>query len=174
MFFSLLIKSQSDTLLKIFRTAQIKNNKKLSLQANIDPLKDVTIKSDGEHYYLKKDSYNIVDSIGIEVNAAKQIIALSFLYGYDTAYVHELRKYQKLMNSKGQEYLYYSKNKSIKVTKWEDQATIFELTEVIIDGKRQVYSVLFDSELYMKKFKERMDLRKNENSIELLKRLGLI
>ncbi len=110
----------------------------------------------------------------------QRIISILFVYEYapdysnDTAYIHELRKYQKLINSKGREYQYISKNKSIKVTKWEDKETIFELIETRINNKTQAYSVIFDKELYYQKVKACIDLNRNENSIELLKRLGLI
>ncbi len=177
--FSNVMLSQNDTILKLFRTTFL-GKQKISLQSNISTLTGFAIKSNSSNYYLKKGSFGIADSIGLEINNAQQIISILFVYNYapdysnDTAYIHELRKYQELINSKGREYKYFSKSRSIKVTKWEDKATIFELVEVITNGKIEIYSVIFDSELYFKKLKNCVDLKKSENSIELLKRLGLI
>jgi hypothetical protein len=176
---SLLI-SQNDTILKLFRTTYIENKQKITMLESIETLKNVTLKNGNNHYSLKKGTYLVADSISIELNNLEQIISISFFYDYapdysnDTAYIHELHKYQKTINSKGREYQYISKSKSIKVTKWEDNATIFELVEVIINNKKQVYSVIFDKNFYYKKVKSCIDLNKNENSIELLNRLGLI
>lgn len=171
--------SQNDTILKLFRSTLL-GKQKITLQSNVSTIKGYAIKSDNNHYFLKKGTYGIADSIGIEVNSVQQIISILFTYEYapeysnDTAYIHELHKYQKLINSKGREYQYTSKNISIKVTKWEDKGTIFELIETRIDNKTQAYSVIFDKELYYKKVKSCIDLNKSENSIELLKRIGLI
>lgn len=171
--------SQNDTILQLFRTTYL-GKQKITLQANIATIKDMVVRSDNNHYYLKKGTFGIADSMGIEVNSAQQIISILFTYEYapdysnDTAYIHELHKYQQLINSKGREYQYISKSKSIKVTRWEDKGTIFELIETRINNKTQAYSVIFDKELYYKKLKSCIDLNKSENSIEILKRLGLI
>jgi len=163
--------AQNDTILKLFRSTTIQNKQKITLQSNIETLKNVTDKKDDAHYYLKKGTYVKADSIVIEVNKSKQIMAIKFRYEVnDTPYIDEIPFFQKTLNSKGTEFKYTSKNKSISVTKWEDSTTIFELAEVIIDGKKQTYSVIFDRELYFMKY---VGLNKNENSIELLRFLGV-
>lgn len=145
--------SQNDTMLKYFRVTTLSKGK-IALQANIETVKDIAIKDDAEHYHLKKESFTNADSIGIEVNKSNQIRAITFRYDYapeysnDTAYIHELHKFQKIMGSKGKEFKQSFKNKSVTVTKWEDNKTIFELVEVIVNGKKQrVYSTLFDIQL---------------------------
>lgn len=171
--------SQNDTMLKYFRTTMLQGKQTISMQESVLKLKDVTVKVDNHNYYLKKGVFGVADSVAIEVNNEQKIIALSFFYDYapdysnDTAYIHELRKYYKIMNSKGKEFHYTVKDKSINVTKWENKNTIFELVELTINGRVRVYSTVFDSELYYKKIKGCIDVKKNENSIELLKRLGL-
>jgi hypothetical protein len=171
--------SQNDTILKLFRTTYVGKDRKVSLQANIETVKDVVVKDADNNYHLKKGSFGIADSIGLEVNNLKQIIGITFLYNYDTAivhetqYVHELKKYQKLIESSGKEYKYSTNTKSITITKWEDKVTRFELIEIVDKGKRTTYSVIFDNELYYKKLKGSINLNKYDSSIELLKILGL-
>lgn len=164
-----------DSLLKSYRSVSIQNKQKINLQANIETLKDVIVKRDGRNFYLKKGTYIKADSILIEVNNAKQIMAVKFIYELgDTPYIDEVPYFQKGIGSKGMEFKRTVKNKSISVTKWEDKKTILELTEVITDGKKQTYSVIFDKELYIKNYKSTVDLNKNDTSIELLKFLGSI
>lgn len=171
--------SQNDTILKLFRTTHVGKGRKVNLQANIETIKDIAIKDQNNQYHLKKGSFGIADSINIEVNDSKKIIGISFLYNYDTAlvhetaYIHELKKYQSLINSTGKEFIYNSKEKTIRVNKWEDKATRFELIEIIENGKRTTYSVIFDNELYMKKLANSVDLSNNDISFELVKRMGL-
>ncbi|MBA2613373.1 MAG: hypothetical protein H0U95_15505 [Bacteroidetes bacterium] len=62
--------SQNDTILKLFRTTFL-GKQKISLQSNISTLTGFAIKSNSGKYYLKKGSYGIADSIGIEVNKAQ-------------------------------------------------------------------------------------------------------
>lgn len=171
--------SQNDTILRLFRTTHIGKDRKVSLQANIETIKDIAVKDAGNNYHLKRGSFGIADSIWIEVNNLKQIIGIAFLYNYDTAivhetqYVHELKKYQKLIESPGKEYKYSTNTKSITITKWEDKATRFELIEIVEQGKRTTYSVIFDNELYFKKMKGSINLSQYDNSIELLKIIGV-
>lgn len=169
--------SQNDTILKLFRTTYVGKDRKISLQSNIEAVKDIAVKGGNNSYILKKGTYGIADSIGIKVNNLKQVMAISFVYNYDTAivhetmYIHELKKYQKLINSLGTEFQYTTANKSIKIAKWYDTKTTFELIEIIDNGKLKVYSVIFDNELYYKKYKG-VDLKSNGNSLELLTLLG--
>ena len=161
------LQAQNDTVLKLFRVVYLQNSRKLPMQSSIYNFNDIAIKANRNNYYLKKAAYDIADSIGIEVNNEHKIMAISFLYAYDTAYVHEQRKY-KGMISPGKEFSYNSKSKSISVTKWQDAKTTFELVEVIEGDKKKVYSVIFDNDLYYKKYKSYIDLTKTETSLELL------
>jgi hypothetical protein len=170
--------SQNDTVLKHFRAINI-NKHKIILQSDITKLADITRQLDENYYSLKKGVYSVADSMALEVNNQKQIIAIIAAYDYapefsnDTAYIHEQRKYQPLLNSLGKEYQFISKEKSIKVRKWHDSKTIFELVEIRKKGETIVYSVIFDRELYYKKMNGCFDLNRIDNSIELLKGLGL-
>ncbi len=172
--------SQTDTVVKLFRTTNLSGKNKITMAANIESLKDITIKDKGNFYHLKKDSYGVADSIWMEVNEGKQIIGLYFAYQYepefsnDTAYIHELHKYQKIMNSKGKEYVETANGKAIRITKWEEPNTRFELVELTQNGKKKVYSVIIDNALYFKKIKSKADLKKNNTSIELLKWRGTV
>lgn len=170
-------KAQNDTILKLFRTTYVGKERKISLQSNIETIKDIAVKEGNNSYILKKGTYGIADSIGLKVNNLKQVMAVSFVYNYDTSivhetmYVHELKKYQKLINSTGSEFQYNNAGKSVKITKWYDSKTTFELIEIIDNGKLKVYSVIFDNELNYKKYKG-IDFKKNTTSLELLNLLG--
>jgi hypothetical protein len=148
-----LLFSQKDTMLKYYRNISINKNK-INLQGTIQPLANVIIKDKANKYHLKKGTFEVADSIWMETNQKNQIISVNFSYNYepefsnDTAYIHEQRKFRKLIASKGKEFLYSSSNTQLKVTKWEDQRTTFELAELIENGKRLVFSVVFDKEYY--------------------------
>lgn len=165
--------SQNDSLLNMFRTLHLQNDRKVQIQSNIDKIKDISVKRSNDRYCLKNGSYGSADSIYLEVNQSNQIVAISFQYKNDTAYKHELPIYKKFINSEGKEFQFTSKDLTIKATKWEGSTTIFELIEVQTNNKKEIYSVIFDKELYFKKAKG-SNLAKNDNSIELLKRLGAI
>lgn len=172
--------SQTDTVVKLFRTTHLSGKNKIVMAANIESLKNITIKDNDNFYHLKKDSYSVADSIWLEVNDAKKIIGIYFGYQYepefsnDTAYIHELHKYQKVMNSPGKEYVETANGRTIRITKWEEPTTRFELVELTDNGKKKVYSVIFDNSLYFKKVKSKIDLKKNNTCIELLKWKGSI
>ena len=169
--------SQNDTILKLFRTVSLGKNK-IYLQSDISKLSDITRQLNKDYYSLKKGSFGVADSMALEVNNNKQIIAIIAAYDYapefsnDTAYIHEQRKYQKIIST-GKEYQFISQQKSIRVRRWHDSKTIFELVEIRENNKTMSYSVIFDKELYYKKYKGCFDLNKIDNSIELLKILGL-
>lgn len=173
-----LIHAQNDTILRIFRSVFIQNDRKIALQSNVDKLADLTRKIDNTHYALKKGSFQVADSMAVEVNAEKQIISIIASYDYapeyssDTAYIHEQRKYNGMI-SKGKEFHYSASNKQIRVTKWAFENTIFELIELIVNGKKMTYSVIFDLDLNYKKYKNIIDLKRNDVSLELLKIEGL-
>jgi len=165
--------AQNDTLLRIFRTVHLHNSRKMPIQSTIDKYSDIVVKVNKNNYYVKKSAYEIADSMGVEVNNEQKIIAVLFSYNYDTAYVHEQHKYQKMI-SPGKEFSYNSNARNIRVTKWYDTNTTFELIEIIENGKKQIYSVIFDNELYYKKYSSCIDLKRHENSIELIKLLGVL
>lgn len=173
---NLMLNAQNDTILDMFRTTYVgtKAKNEIRLQNNIESLKSIAVNDGLNKYHLKKGSYGVADSIWIETNDQKLIKSVGFLYDYDTAYVHELTKYQRVMNNPGKQYIYYSLEKKISVTKWENKSTRFELVEVTDKGKHQTYSVIFDNELNFKDLLSSIDLSKNDDSIELLRLLGLI
>lgn len=171
--------AQNDTLLsKWFRSVGINDGRKVVVLTNIEKLASISKKEKDNYYVIKKGTFTAADSMAVEVNSNKQIIAIIISYNYepefsnDTAYIHELRKYRKLLNSNGTEYAFSSKQKKIKVTKWHDKKTIFEMVESIIDDKKNIYSIIYDKEQYYKKLSKRVDLNKNDNSIELLRLIG--
>ena len=147
------INSQNDSILKNYRVINLSKNK-IALTGNIDSIKNIVVKDGKNNYHLKKEVFDVADSIGLEVNDQKQIISITFRYDYepefsnDTAYIHELHKFQKFIGSLGKEYKQTFKNKSVKVNKWEDKKTTFELVEVVKNGRKQkVYSTLYDIKL---------------------------
>lgn len=170
--------SQNDTILKLFRSVGIANDRKLIMEANISTIGDITRNLGNSYYSVKKGAYRVADSMALEVNKEKKIIGIIACYDYapeysnDTAYIHEQRKYRKII-SQGVEFQYSSPNKTIRVTKWAYKTTTFELIEVVTNGKKEIYSVIFDVELNYQKYKNVIDLKKNNVSLELLKRTGL-
>ncbi len=169
--------SQNDTMLKYFRVTNLAKGK-IALQADIETVKDIVVKDDAEHYHLKKDSYSNADSIGIEVNKDNKIVSITFRYDYspeysnDTAYIHELHKFQRIIASKGKEFKQSYKNKSVTVNKWEDGKTIFELVEVVRNGKKQkVYSTLFDIQLIEANSEIKAERKKKDRPITIVKEL---
>jgi hypothetical protein len=169
---------QNDTVLKLFRSVGISNDRKLILQSNIDKLADITRKVGNNYYSLKKGTFGVADSMALEVNKEKKIIGIIAVYDYapeysnDTAYIHEQRKFRKII-AQGIEFHYTSKDVTARVTKWAYKTTTFELIEIIINGKKEIYSVIFDVELNYQKYKNVIDIKKNNVSLELLKRTGL-
>ncbi len=164
--------AQNDTLVKLFRKVQF-HKKDIVLADNIQKFKDIVVKDNSSNYHLKKGSFGVADSISLEVNSADQIVAFRFFYNYepefsnDTAYIHELRKYQKIINAKGREYTYSSAQIAYKVTKWEEKQTAFELIEVTSNGKKKTYSVIFDKAPYNKRL-NCSDAKGSETSLEIL------
>lgn len=79
-----------------------------------------------------------------------------------------------------EEYQYTSPSLSMKVTKWEDDLTVFELIYIKHDKVPcppkcyvEVYSVIYDKEYYYNKLRPHVDIKKNDYSIEILKKMGL-
>lgn len=171
---------RNDTLLKDLRLVNIDKGKTIILQGDIVSLSESVIRSAKTFYYLKKGSFIRADSIGIETDDKNKIIALTFLYGYDSAsvkepvFIHELKKYQKFFQANGKQYEFKSDLFSIRVNRWEDKTTIFELIETNRNGKLTVYSRIFDKELYYIRYKSKCDLNKADNSIELLRCMGFL
>jgi len=164
----------SDTAINKMRSFRIREKRIVSLQAPIDRLKEITIKSNSEHFYLKRGTFGGTDSIDIEVNKANQITAVSFFYDTVSTYQYEVDLFNKHLNLTGKEFQYVSNGSSMKVTKWQDKFTVFEMVEIRTGNKWRIYSVIFDKDLYFKKQKQCLELNKNENSIEILKKLGVL
>lgn len=146
------------------------------MRSNIETLTGITFKKSNNLFKLKKGSFNQADSIDLEVNKAKQIIAAYFyydsifVYGYD----NRVEAFTKHFNFDGKEFQFTSKDRVIKVTKWEDPITIFELVEITKNKIPFFYGVIFDKDLYLKEKNLKINLKRNDNSLELLKVLGLI
>jgi hypothetical protein len=166
-----LFAQQSDTMLNFMRSTRINNGKRVTLRSKITDIKDISVKTGKDHYNLRKDAFKGADSVDIEVNKAKQIAAISFLY--DMPYDYEKGNYTKHFKIPGKEYEHSSDKMKIKVTRWEDKLTAFELVEVTKNGKTTAYSTLFDKELYSNKKKVALKKEK-EGSFEILKQLGKI
>ena len=157
----------NDSLLKEFRSITIQNGQKINLQTNIDKLKDVVIKSTKYNYYLKKGTFIRSDSINIEVDKHNLIIAIYF--NYDTTYNFLKGLYFKSIGN-GEEFNYSSKRETIRVTKWEDNQTIFELVEIKENGTTKTYSKIFDKKYFFGNKNTRN--KYSNNSIELLRHLS--
>lgn len=169
---------ECDELLKMFHTVYLGKDKSIQLQKDISSLDGITNKISSNFYSIKKGSFGVADSMAVEVNSDNKIIAITAAYEYepefsnDTAYIHELHKYQKLLCKKGKEYEGKNTGASFKVTKWEAGNIIFDLVEVNKGGKKKCYSVIFDRDLYFKKLKPIIDLNGKDISIELYNRIG--
>lgn len=143
MFFQFTSEAQvNDTAINKMRTFKIRNGNTVSLQAPIDKLKEITVKSKPDHYYLKKGTFGGTDSIDIQVNKNKQIIAVSFFYDTVSTYSYEVDLFNKHLNLIGKENQVNSGKKKIKTTKWEDKFTVFEMVEIKEGNKWKLHSVL--------------------------------
>ena len=159
--------SQNDSLLKMFRSVQLLNNRQINLISSIEQLKDITTKSSNINYKLNRGVYSGADSMSVEVNNMNQIIAITAYY--DTTYAYEKTNYNKWLGM-GKDYHYISPKYSIKTTKWENQLTIFELVEFITKSKTITYSVIFDKSYYISIIKQHKNISINDNSIEILRK----
>ena len=162
--------TERDTVFKRFRSVSIQNNLAITLQSNIKDLKDITIKSSNDHYYLKKGSFIRADSIDIETNKKGLIIAITFVYP-GTDYQSMQKTYTKPLG-KGKEYVYASEEFRIDVTQWNDEKTIFELVKLVTEKSIMIYSVITDKKLYNEKVKNRFDIYKSAGPLEIVKRLA--
>ena len=166
---------KDDRVLDLFRTVHLGKDRKVVLQSKISELADITDNLGNDYYSLKKGSFSNADSIAMEVNNNKQIIRILFFYNYapefsnDTAYLHEQRKYRKMI-SEGDEFNYTDDKRSLKATKWLNLTTIFELIEATTNNRREIYSVVFDAKLYKEKYE---GLMSNSDSWEIFKRTAL-
>ena len=179
---------KNDTMMKHFRTVHIAKGREIPLQGSIDKLKDITRKIHCDYYSFKSGAFGVADSMAVEVDKSGKIVGIIACYDYapefsnDTAYIHELHKFQKIIHSDGTEFQYKSKFRTVTVTKWENENTVFELIEMNINNKKNCYSVIFDKELYYKKIwkgfftqpcpNDCSDLKMREYSLEILKILG--
>lgn len=142
--------TERDTVFNRFRSINIQNQRTISLQSNIDNIKDVVVKSSYDHYYLKSGTFIRADSIDLEVNLDNKITAITFFY--DTTYSSKKSIYNKPLGA-GKEFLFSSEDVTFKCTQWEDKLTTFELVEVTSKGKVHVYSVIFDKAMFVGKYK---------------------
>ncbi|MGZ4044597.1 MAG: hypothetical protein ACXVO9_15435, partial [Bacteroidia bacterium] len=110
-------------------------------------------------YSLKKGTFSVADSMAVEVNDVGQIMTIMCFYNYepefsnDTAFIHEQRKYRKIISGNDCEYNYSDKHQTIKVAKWLSANTMFEIVEAVVNGKKKIYSVIFDAQLYSEKYR---------------------
>lgn len=167
-----------DELLKLFNTVYLSNEHSIQLKKDISSLNGLTNKLSDNFYSIKKGSFGVADSMSVEVNKANEIIAITAAYNYepehsnDTAYIHEQRKYDELLCKNGKEYSYSGKDTTYKVTKWEAGNIIFELMEATIRRKKEIYSVIFDKELYQQHLSPIADISGKDLSIEIENRKG--
>lgn len=159
--------TERDTVFNRFRSIKIQNNQNISLQSSIESIKDVTVESTGDHYCLKKGSFIRADSIDIEINLDRRILAIAFFY--DTTYASKKSIYNKPLGA-GKEFLFSSESFTFKATQWEDKLTIFELVEVVLKGEVKVYSVIFDKALYLGKYKNCLGAFNTNYSFELFRK----
>ena len=169
---------ECDELLKLFNTVYLSDNHSIELRKDISSLNGLTNKLPNDCYSIKKGSFGVADSMSVEVNKDNEIIAITAAYNYepeysnDTAYIHEQKKYNGLLCKNGKEYSYSGKDTTYKATKWEAGNIIFELVEATIKRKKEIYSVIFDKELYHKKLIPIADISGKDVSIELENRKG--
>lgn len=164
----------ADTILNLFNTVFIQNGKVIKLGSDIETLNGIVSDVAPNNYVLNKGSYMVADSMAVETNANNQIVGITAAYYYDTAYVHEKRKYQKLLSDQGKEYTFKSTSQTFRVTKWQNEAIAFELIEAIAGNNKQIYSVIFDKALYLEKLKPEVDLSNKNTSLELYRRVKYI
>jgi len=163
----------NDTALNKIRTTHIKGSK-ITLQSVIDEkLEESAIKIKPERYYLKKGAFQDADSIDIEVNKISQVIAVTTFYKPASTYSYEVDLFNKKIGVKGKEFQYIYNGTTTKITKWEDGFTIFEMVEERTGQKWKLHSSLYDKDLYFRKVKAGLDFSKEENSVEILKKLGV-
>jgi hypothetical protein len=162
----------TDTLIIKFRTVPISSGRKMALQSDIATLKEITIKSLKDHYYLKKGTFAGCDSIDIEVNNLNKIVVQSFHYDSTYKYLEEIESFDGIFG-KGKEYQYANAEISIRATKWQDRLTAFEMVEVRRKGKIKCYSIMFDKELFLKKKQVGKTTKYLENSFEILRVLNV-
>lgn len=143
---------QKDTSdLKInFRDIQINDGLFIRLQAKSSTLKSVAIESSKDHFYLKKGSFALTDSIDIEINRSNRIVASSYFYE-PSAVFNEICDPFKAYVTDFSTYYYKSDSLEMTVIKWIDRLTAFEIIECKTPQKSYVYSVLYDLKLYSKK-----------------------
>jgi hypothetical protein len=169
--------AQNDTILELFKSTQLSGKKKIELQANISSLEKEVIKDSETRYHLKKESFGVADSISLELNKEKKIIGIYFYYQYepefsnDTAYIHELRKYNKIISSNGKEQKANYKDGEIRITKWESKSVIFELIEITEYKKKKCYSIIIDKKMFTRPC---VNLKKESKIAEVKKKLGLV
>lgn len=168
---------ECDEILKMFHTVSLSNHS-IQLNKDISSLDGIINKLPNNFYSIKKGAFGVADSMAVEVNEENKIIAITAAYEYepefsnDTAYIHELRKYRKMICNQGKEYKNGNGERTFTVTRWEAGNIIFELVEENFKGKKKSYSVIFDKDLYYKKMSPTIDLNGKDLSIEMFNRIG--
>ena len=132
----------SDTALINVRNFRIKKKRIVSIQAPIDVLKDITIKSNDNHYYLIKGAFVGVDSIDLKVDSTNRIEKVTCFYDSLTTYKYIVKAFNKHLKYKGKKTKFENK----RSTTWEDKSTLFEIIEVRTGNKRKVYCEIKDRE----------------------------
>lgn len=166
---------QNDTSdLKIaFRDIQINDGLIIRLQAKSSTLKSVTVESSKDHFYLKKGTFALTDSIDIEIDRSKRIVASSYFYE-PSAVFNEICDPFKAYITDFSTYYYKSDSLEMTVVKWIDRLTAFEIIEYKTPQKSYVYSVLFDLKLYSKKHENDRLFDTQNFSLEIARILSLI
>lgn len=175
LFFTGTTLSQYDTadLTIKFRDIQINDGLFIRLNGKISTLKSVSVPSSKDHYHLKKGSFALTDSIDIEIDRSKKIVASSYFYE-PTAKYDEICDPFKAYLPNYSNYHYKSDSLEMKVTKWIDEYTVFEIVEIKRPQKSYVYSVLFDLKRYSKKHQNDRLFDAKNFSFELARFLSLI
>jgi hypothetical protein len=160
---------QNDTLLRDLRFVPIKGRSNIKLQDNAESIKDISYKTAPGHYNLKKGSLPMSDSVDIEVNQNNQIIAVSFRY--DTTYSYQKAYCARYFNAPLKSRQIEGADLEMKISRWEDKKTVFELVEMKKGDKPLVYATIFDKALYYKKYQPVLEKEKEVDSYEVLKQL---
>ncbi|MBI3235363.1 MAG: hypothetical protein HYZ42_15230 [Bacteroidetes bacterium] len=175
LFFTSAALSQNDTSdLKIdFRDIQINNGLFIRLQAKSSTLKSVAVESSKDHFYLKKGSFALTDSIDIEIDRSRRIVASSYFYE-PSAVFNEICDPFKAYVTDFSTYFYKSDSLEMTVVKWIDRLTAFEIIEYKTPQKSYVYSVLYDLKLYSKKHENDRLFDSRNFSLEIARVLSSI
>lgn len=74
---------------------------------------------------------------------------------------------------RNRQFQYTDGEKMMRATKWAYKTTTFKLLKDNTKSKKEIYSVIFDKELNYQKSKSIVDVKANNISLKLLKRVGI-